>query len=209
MGKSVCDEKAEKSAISKFQNGSQITMKKKGSDEHQFLSGTLHWFAIRDNVSISPITAEQPVGQQSGCWARARRAWQRFNTLIAAVQLCVGLAVGHTISTVIDWRGGHEEKQQDGVSPTKPRGRGSGLLSTFCAEGMLQTLALKRRFASNHPPKNRTEDGTRRASCSRSLDIFSPLPPFDPAYCHSLTVEEKKKSRQQGAENRRRKMNLG
>lgn len=91
-----------------------------GSAKHQFLSGTLHWFAIRDNVSISPITAEQPVGQQSGCWACAHRAWQHFHALIAAVQLRVGLALGHTISTVIDWQGVHEEKQQDGVSPTNP-----------------------------------------------------------------------------------------
>lgn len=176
-----------------------------GSAKHQFLSGTLHWFAIRDNVSISPITAEQPVGQQSGCWACAHRAWQRFHALIAAVQLRVGLALGHTISTVIDWQGSAWGEAAGRSQPHRPRGAGwtSPMFSlTFRADGMLQTLAFKRQFVCVSASRAGKQDGRRNMT-----GVLQPQPwyrlsaaSFDPAYYRSLTVEEKKKSRQHTAE---------
>lgn len=64
--------------------------------------------------------ASRSAGGQSVCWACARRAWQCFHALIAAVQLRVGLAVGHTISTAIDWQGVRRERWLDSDGPANP-----------------------------------------------------------------------------------------
>lgn len=103
------------------------------SVEHStgLLLGTMSVFHQLPQSSLSG----QPANSQAVECVCARRAWQCFHTLIAAIQLCVGLAVGHTISTVIDWQEAHDKRQQDRVSPTNPGEEAAPLqcsLHIFC-----------------------------------------------------------------------------
>lgn len=75
------------------------------------------------SVKTTPITAEQPASQpvdsQSVAYVQ-QPSMTVFSRANYSNQLRVGLVVGHTISTAIDWQGARREGQQDSDGPANP-----------------------------------------------------------------------------------------